>query len=161
MDPTLGEGQYLLVNKIVYLNFDPDDINMLIPFFDINRDTSMFPFHSPTRGEVVVFHFPGDKSRDYVKRVIGLPGDTVEIRQGQVIVNGKDLDEPYITFADYKSMPLRHIPTDSFFVLGDNRRASDDSRRWGLVPARNIVGRAWVRYWPLDEWNTLWVFGDR
>ena len=157
MDPTLEEGQYLLVNKLVYLNFDPKDLTTLLPFYDLKRDKTLFPFHSPSRGEVIVFRFPGDLSRDFVKRVIAVPGEAVEIRQGKVFINGEELDEPRTTTCS------RHcsltVPADSYYVLGDNRGASDDSRRWGLVPAENIIGRAWVRYWPLDAWNALWAFG--
>lgn len=161
MNPTLGEGQYLLVNKLVYLHFDPRDLSTLLPFFDLSRDTSFFPFQSPRRGEVIVFRFPGDETRDFVKRVIGVPGDTVEIRQGKVFLNEEEVVEPYITYTDSRSMPPRQVLANTYFVLGDNRGASDDSRRWGQVPAENIIGRAWVRYWPLDAWNTLWAFGSR
>ncbi len=90
--------------------------------------------------------------------MIGVPGDVVEIRRGQVFVNGEALDEPYVTHPDRGSLPPRTIPASSFFVLGDNRRASNDSRDWGPVPAENIIGRAWVSYWPLDRLNTLIAF---
>ena len=159
MDPTLGDGQYLLANKLVYLSFDPQDLRSLLPFIDVKRDKPLFPFHSPRRGEVVIFRFPGDESRDFVKRVIAIPGDTVEIREGQVFVNDEKRDEPYITHHENSSMAPAKVGSAEYFVLGDNRRASHDSRNWGPVPGRNIIGRAWLSYWPLDRLRGLQIFG--
>lgn len=158
MDPTLDEGQYLLVNKFVYFRLDPHDLNTILPFLNIQRENSLFPFHQPSRGEVIIFRFPKDPSRDFVKRVIGVPGDVVEIRRGEVFVNGQKLNEPYVTHPDRGNMAPYTVPPDSYFVLGDNRRASNDSRDWGPVPADHIIGRAWVSYWPLDRWDTLQAF---
>lgn len=162
MRPTLDDGQYLLVNKIVYTRFDTDTIDQFLPFGDdITDSDSLFPFHPPRHGEVIIFRFPKDPSRDFVKRVIGVPGDIVEIRDGQVYVNGERLYEPYIKNPDHSSMHPVRVPPDSFFVLGDNRRASNDSRDWGMVPAENVIGRAWVSYWPLEQWHTLQAFSLR
>ena len=161
MQPTLTEGQYLLVNKLVYLRLNPRNLGNLIPFVDVDRDESVFPFHPPQSGDVVIFHFPRDEERDFVKRVIGVPGDTVEIRQGRVFLNGEELDEPYITHPDQRTESLVTVPPESYFVLGDNRRASNDSRDWGFVPTQNIVGRAWVSYWPLERFHTLHAFNWR
>ena len=158
MEPTIEEGQYLLVNKLVYFRLSPQDLQNLLPFLNIERDETLFPFHPPRRGEVIIFHFPRDPSRDFVKRVIGLPGDAVEIRRGAVYVNGERLHEPYITHPSQSSVSGLRVPPDSYYVLGDNRRASNDSRDWGPVPAENIVGRAWVSYWPLDQFSTLSAF---
>ena len=158
MEPTLSTGQYLLVNKIVYFNLSPGDLKSLLPFTDVDRSEPLFAFHPPRRGEVIIFHFPRDITRDFVKRVIGVPGDEVEIRRGAVYVNGVELDEPYITHPSEASMPRLIVEPDSYFVLGDNRRASNDSRDWGAVPAENVVGRAWVSYWPLDRFHTLLTF---
>ena len=107
---------------------------------------------------MIIFHFPRDVSRDFVKRVIGLPGDDVELRRGQVFVNGLQLEEPYLTRRDKSDMDLLTVGPDEFFVLGDNRRASNDSRDWGTVPTENIVGRAWVSYWPLGQMHSLLAF---
>ena len=159
MDPTLGDGQYLLANKLVYLSLDPQDLRSLLPFIDVGRDEPLFPFRSPRRGEVVIFRFPGDESRDFVKRVIAIPGDTVDIRQGGVFLNGEKLDEPYITHHENSSMAPVKVSSGEYFVLGDNRRASHDSRNWGPVPGRNIIGRAWLSYWPLDRLRGLQIFG--
>ena len=169
MQNTLTEGQYLLVNKIVYLRLDPQTLNTFLPFVSLDEDESLFPFHPPRRGEIIIFRFPGDASRDFVKRVIGVPGDVVEIRSdSHVLVNGEELDEPYITLPDRcTKRPNRcarvpvTVPPDSYYVLGDNRSASNDSRSWGMVPAENIIGKTWVSYWPLDQIQGLNVFSRR
>ena len=158
MQPTLEEGQYVLVNKLVYLRLAPQGLSSLLPFVNSEREEVIFPFSAPSLGDVVIFHFPRDPSRDFVKRVIGVPGDVVEIKQGRVFLNGEEIDEPYVTHPDRGSMAPRSIPENSFFVLGDNRRASNDSRDWGTVPAENIIGKAWVSYWPLDRLTTLAAF---
>lgn len=158
MQPTLEEGQYLLVNKIVYFHLAPSGLRALFSFGSEEQDESVFPIRDPKRGDVIIFHFPRDESRDFVKRVIGLPGDAVEIRQGQVFVNGLKLEEPYLTRRGRSTMSLLTVGPDEFFVLGDNRRASNDSRDWGQVPTKNIVGRAWVSYWPLGQIHALRAF---
>ena len=158
MEPTLHQGQYLLVNKLVYFNLAPHDIRRLVPFVDVDRDESLFAFRPPRRGEVIIFHFPRDRSRDFVKRVIGLPGDVVEMRSGTVYVDGERMEEPYITHPSNASLSPVKVPADSYFVLGDNRRASNDSRDWGPVPAEDIVGRAWVSYWPFGQFGVLRAF---
>lgn len=158
MQPTLEEGQYVLVNKLVYLRLAPQGLSSLLPFVNSDREEVIFPFSAPSLGDVIIFHFPRDPSRDFVKRVIGVPGDVVEIKQGRVFLNGEEIDEPYVTHPDRGSMAPRSIPENSFFVLGDNRRASNDSRDWGTVPAENIIGKAWVSYWPLDRLTTLTAF---
>lgn len=158
MQPTLEEGQYVLVNKLVYLRLAPQGLSSLLPFVNSEREEVIFPFSAPSLGDVIIFHFPRDPSRDFVKRVIGVPGDVVEIKQGRVFLNGEEIDEPYVTHPDRGSMAPRSIPENSFFVLGDNRRASNDSRDWGTVPAENIIGKAWVSYWPLDRLTTLAAF---
>ncbi len=158
MNPTLEEGQYLLVNKILFFRLAPQDVDTFLPFASDDEENSLFAFRSPELGDVIIFHFPRDPSRDFVKRVIGVPGDTVEIDQGQVMINGQLLDEPYITRADRGSMDPLTVGHDAYFVLGDNRRASNDSRDWGTVPSANVVGRAWVSYWPPDAIRSLQAF---
>ena len=161
-DPGLEEGQYLLVNKIVYFHLGPtgkpNDWRRLLPFGSVEPGESVFPVRDPQRGDVIIFHYPRDVSRDFVKRIIGLPGETVEIQRGQVIVNGSDVEEPYLISRDKRSMSLLTVEPDAFFVLGDNRRASNDSRDWGTVPTKLIVGRAWVSYWPLGQLHSLLAF---
>lgn len=157
MEPTLEEGQYLLVNKLVYFHFDPRGLAAFLPFLSEDGELAVFPFHAPSRGEVIIFRFPRNPSRDFVKRVIGMPGDVVEIHRGQLFINGEAVEEPYITYRDLDNMEPVRVPPDSYFVLGDNRRASNDSRDWGAVPADHIIGRAWVSYWPLGRWHTLGI----
>ena len=107
----------------------------------------------------MVFKYPVDPQRDFVKRIVGLPGDVIEVRDGVVIVNGTSLSEPYVRNRDmftltestvFPKIPFT-VPKDSFFVMGDNRPNSQDSRFWGFVPKQNVRGPAFVRYWPLDR----------
>lgn len=155
MRPTFEGGEFLLVNKLVYLRLQPQSLVELLPFVDIAREQTIFPFHPPQRGEVIIFKFPKDESRDFVKRVIGLPGDSVEIIRGQLFVNGKHLDEPYITNRDNRTFNPVVVPFEHYYVLGDNRLSSDDSRSWGAVPLENVIGRAWVTFWPLNRLHGL------
>lgn len=155
MEPTLQPGERVLVNKLVYLRLDVGALARAIPLLPWDEDLRFEPFHSPRRGEIVVFRFPMDPSRDFIKRVIAGPGDTVEMRRGKVLVNGKLLEESYIQQNDPFDLAPTLIPPDRYFVLGDNRRISMDSRDWGLVPRENIVGKAWLVYWPLLEMSML------
>jgi signal peptidase I len=126
MSPELADGERILVNKFIYY---VDDIE---------------------RGDVVVFWYPEDPNLSFIKRVVALPGETVEIRAGEVYINGRHLDEPYVSAdnADHRSFPAQEIRPGHFFVLGDNRKGSNDSRSWGLVPERYIYGKAILRLWP-------------
>ncbi len=105
------------------------------------------------RGDLVVFHFPLDPSQSYIKRVIGLPGDSVEIDGGEVLVNDRKLDEPYVPedYRDRLSLPKEAVPAGHYFVLGDHRNSSSDSRMWGFVDRAEIYGKAVFVYWPLDR----------
>ena len=108
----------------------------------------------PQRGDVVVFHVDPDSDL-LIKRVIGLPGDRVEIRSGQVIINGDLLDEPYITRPTYGDYGPVDVPPLHIFVLGDNRGFSNDSRAFGALPLDSIIGRAWISYWPPGQWGVV------
>lgn len=108
-------------------------------------------FHSPVRGDIVVIKRPQGRSDPLIKRIIALPGETVEIHDGHVYINGELLDEPYITQPTLGAMAARLVPEEHVFVLGDNRNASNDSRAFGMVPFDDIIGRAWFKYWPVDE----------
>lgn len=131
MEPNFHDGQFLLVNKLQYL------------------------FGHPTRGDVIIFHYPANPKKNYIKRVIGLPGEKVQVVAGKVFVNGARVQEPYpYNFADYDWGPIT-IGPDEYFVLGDNRPESSDSHSWGMLPAKNIVGKAWVSYWPPNEWGLV------
>lgn len=129
----LHDGERILVNKFIY-RFEPIE-----------------------RGDVVVFWYPDDPDVSFIKRVIGRPGDVVEIRHGVVHVNGTALLEPYVApeNADGRSMPAQRVREGHYFVLGDNRRGSNDSRSWGLVPRRYIYGKAFIRIWPLQKFGRI------
>ncbi len=157
MEPTLRSGQYLLVNKAAYWSFDATNVLQFLPS-QSNRSEPprrVFPFGEPQRGDIVVFMYPVDPSRDFIKRIIGLPGDQVAIKQGAVYVNGQQLVEPYLQTVPQYDLPEQIVPPGQYFVLGDNRNSSSDSHVWGMVPKDNIVGKALLCYWPPDEWGFL------
>jgi signal peptidase I len=131
MMPTLKEGEYLIINKLSYYLDEPD------------------------RGDIVVLHYPRDRSREYIKRVIGLPGDRVEISNGQVSVNGIVLQEPYLAANPVYGTQSWVVPADHYFVMGDNRNNSSDSRDWSFLPRSDIVGKAAVIYWGIEDWGLV------
>ncbi len=130
MTPTLQNGEFVLVNRLSY------------------------QFGSPTRGDLIVFRSVNQPDWDLIKRVVGIPGDTIAISSGRVVVNGTPLVEPYI-----KAEPLYAghwtVPQGYLFVLGDNRNNSEDSHVWGLLPLRNVIGKALLIYWPPPEWAMI------
>jgi signal peptidase I len=130
MKPTLVPGEFLLVNKLAY------------------------KFSDMSRGDIVVFHYPPQPSEDYIKRLVGLPGDDVRINNGKVFVNKLPLTEPYIMAAPAYDGEWQ-VPAGSIFVLGDNRNSSSDSHVWGFVPVENIMGKAIVIYWPIQNAHVL------
>jgi signal peptidase I len=131
MQPTLYAGDFIIVNKLAYR------------------------LGEPGRGDVIIFHYPPDPNREpYIKRVIGLPGEMVRVERGKVYVNNVLLKEPYISAAPSYEGSWR-VPEDSLFVLGDNRNSSSDSHSWGMVPLKNVIGKAEVVYWPPTEWQVL------
>lgn len=119
----------------------------------INKFTYRLGLENIAAGDTVVFLFPGDRSKSYIKRVIGVPGDEVEVREGQVYRNGELLPEPYVPeeFRDRISAPRIRVPKGQYYVMGDHRSASNDSRSWGTVPASLIYGKAVFVYWPIDR----------
>jgi signal peptidase I len=148
MLPTLQIGDHLLVSKFLY--------GIKLPF----KGTVLVPLKKIGQGDVVVFRFPKDRSVDYIKRVIGTPGDTVEIRDKKVIVNGKPIVDSHAhisstTILDTKSSPRDNmgpilVPEDRIFVMGDNRDNSYDSRFWGFVDQKDVLGKAFILYWSWD-----------
>jgi signal peptidase I len=130
MVPTLHDGELVIVSKLHYV------------------------LGEPRREDVIVFHLPQDPEQEYIKRVIGLPGDHIEISNGEVRVNGELLDEPYLDYAPVYSGSW-DVPPDSLFVLGDNRNNSSDSHEWGPVPLDYVVGKALLVYWPPDAWRLI------
>lgn len=159
MVPTLNEGQYIIANKIIYSRVSTDTLASFLPFIQPSGEAgSLYTFHPPEHGEIIIFNFPPDQSRDLVKRVIGLPGDTIEIQSGHVIRNGEPIEEPYVVNKDSRTYDPVEVPENSYYVLGDNRRSSSDSRDWGFLSDEHVVGRAWVSYWPADRIGVLQVF---
>jgi signal peptidase I len=104
---------------------------------------------------VIVFHYPLDTSKDFIKRIIGLPGDTIRVDSTHIWVNNVELKEPYISQASNPQGQVWKVPANEYFVLGDNRPQSDDSRVWGFVPKYDIVGKAVMVYWPVSDWQFI------
>jgi signal peptidase I len=163
MEPNLHTGQYILVNKLVYFHFDLNAPLRLLPGRGDLPAKVVYPFHMPRRGEVVVFEYPKDQSKDYIKRVIGLPGDVVEVREGKVFINGVQLDEPYLQGMVTtcrtgdpcgEGKPFT-VPPGAIFVMGDNRPNSSDSREWAELPLDRVIGKAWLSYWPREQWGVI------
>ena len=149
MEHSLDNGELVLVSRLSYLDIPVDGIARPLAVFDHGKDGVLEPFGGPKRGDVIVFHAVDNSNRFLVKRVIGLPGDTVELRRGVLYSNGKLVDEhTYITLPDTFNLTPEKVPAGRYFVLGDNRPGSSDSRYWGFLPRQNIVGRAVVSYWP-------------
>jgi signal peptidase I len=117
--------------------------------------TAVYHFTDPQRGDVVILHPPIDPQRSFVKRIIGLPGDTVAVRNGKVYINNVPLNEPYIKEAPRYPLAPFTVPADNYFVLGDNRNNSTDSHYGWTVTRENIVGEVWLRYWPFNDWGIV------
>ncbi|MFB3886810.1 MAG: signal peptidase I [Thermodesulfobacteriota bacterium] len=148
MEPTLQVGDHILVNKFIY--------GITIPFTELK----LFQFKKPKRGDIVVFIYPRDHSKDFIKRVIGLEGEKVEIIHGKIYINDKLIDDPWGQYSE-KSNWARYlqpterygpeiVPKNSLFVLGDNRDNSQDSRFWGFVNVNAVKGKAFIIYFSLD-----------
>lgn len=152
MLPTLLIGDHLLVTKFLY--------GVRIPYTDIR----LLRLREPRRGDIVVFAFPQDDSKDFIKRIVGEPGDTVEVRGKKVLINGEPLDDSWGTWSDSRLLPPTAgkrdffgpvtVPEDSYFVMGDNRDQSLDSRFWGFVEDARIRGKAFILYWSWDSEHT-------
>ena len=158
MNPQLTNNDRVLVNKAVYTEIDAARVSRYIPGLEAEEGEVWHPFDEPTYGDVIVFRFPRDPQQNFVKRIIGLPGDRIRFEDGAVFVNSLPLDEPYVMKENATTVPLRGewlVPEDAYYVLGDNRARSDDSRNWGTVPRDHVVGKVWVAYWPLTSFATL------
>jgi len=146
MRMTLQEGDLILVNKFIY--------GAKVPFLNFYLPA----VREPKRGDVMVFVYPEDKKKDFIKRLVGLPGETVEIKGGSIYINDKPADDPifkqiyYYNRGDFAAEGQKiTVPKDSYFVLGDNSVSSKDSRYWGFVPKNNLLGQAMVIYWPIHR----------
>lgn len=133
MEPNFHSGEYLITDRWHYL------------------------FGEPQRGDAVILRFPGDPEHTkYIKRIIGLPGEKVEIKDGKVYINNRQLAEPYLPDKTITSPDLiRLLGDEDYFLLGDNRDNSSDSRVWGVCPKRDLIGKAWFVFWPLDSWGKV------
>ncbi len=131
MQNTLQNGQYVLVNKTAYI------------------------FHAPERGDIIVFHQPNKPDRDLIKRVIGLPGDKITMDSTNVWVNGVELQDPYVFEPGNPNTGPITVSANNYFVLGDHRKVSEDSRYFGQVPKDDIVGKAVLVDWPINQWHIL------
>jgi len=127
MEPTLHTNQRLVVEKVSY------------------------KLHLPHRGDVVVIHLPDHSRELLIKRVIALPGETIEVKNGGVYINGERLNEPYLSVETNGTYGPFTVPPNHIFVMGDNRGASNDSRSFGPIPIDQVVGRAWISYWPFED----------
>src|SRR6185369_13270566 len=153
-------GTAILIVIFLYQPVKVEGTSMLPELKDQERifvNKFVYRFEKISRRDIVVFWYPRDPSKSFIKRIIGLPGDTVEIRSGTVYVNGEPLDEPYLVpeFADKRTMPQRNVDLGYYFVMGDDRKFSSDSRVWGLVPEKYIYGKAVFRYWPVSQIGSL------
>ncbi|MFO7718013.1 MAG: signal peptidase I [Thermodesulfobacteriota bacterium] len=146
---TLQIGDHLLVNKFVY--------GVQAPFTDF----TVIPVSDPEFQDIIVFEFPEDPSKDFIKRIIGLPGDTIEVRDKDVYRNEEKLQEPYVQHTDSSIVPRRDnfgpvtVPEGKYFVMGDNRDESYDSRFWGFVDQETIKGQAWIIYWSWEGFDDI------
>ncbi len=131
MEPTLQNGQFMVVNKLAYR------------------------LHPPQRGDIIVLKDPEGIERKLIKRIVGLPGEKLEIREGVVSIDGQPLKEPYIVDPGLDNEGQTVIPPGEYFVMGDNRTNSSDSRTWGLLPRADIIGKAWLTYWPPSLWGVV------
>ena len=137
MEPNLHEGQRILINKVVY------------------------KFHEPERGDIIVFPSPGNPDEEYIKRIIGLPGEVVETKDGIVYIHQPDGNVLTLDEDEYIANPAKNdflsntIPPENYFVLGDNRNNSIDSRHGWTVPCQDIVGKAWLSIWPMSDWGLV------
>lgn len=157
MMPSLQNNEMLLVNRNAYFNFDTWALVDWLPLVEHDDKNVVYPFDPPKRGDIIVFDAPVEGAdKPYIKRVIGLAGETVEIHDNGVYINGEQLDEEYLggelTYCgrEGQSCPTVTVPEGSVLVLGDNRNNSSDSRSFGTVDVDRIIGKAWVTYWPRD-----------
>ncbi|HPX55631.1 MAG TPA: signal peptidase I [Syntrophales bacterium] len=149
MKPTLQIGDHILVNKFIY--------GVKVPFL---RNT-IIPVGDPKRDDIVVFIYPQDRSKDFIKRVIGVSGDTIEIKNKQIYLNGKPYNDRYGVYVDQyiipgslqprDNLPPVTVPPNAIFVMGDNRDQSYDSRFWGVVDLKDVMGKAFIIYWSWDR----------
>ncbi|NQV07756.1 signal peptidase I, partial [bacterium] len=152
MFPTLEVGDHIFVNKFIYGLRVPLATYLRIPM----EKSKFLTWGRVDRGEVVVFVYPKDESKDFIKRVVAVGGETIEIRQNQVFIDGASIDEPYLNEGTRMGAfgPVT-VPEGHLFVMGDNRNQSQDSRRFGTISESEVIGRAFVTVWPPSRWTGL------
>ncbi len=131
MKPNVSPGERLIINKVVY------------------------NLHEPERGDVIVFHPPNNRRADFIKRIIALPGETIEVKDGVVYIDGDQMVEPYIKQRPKYTLSRQKVPENEYFVLGDNRNNSNDSHNGWTVPQEKIIGKAWLSIWPPPQWGVV------
>ena len=165
MSPNVEDGQFIIVNKAAYRRVNIKPISDWLWFLDRDKDGYVEPFGEPQRGEVIVFNRDADPGRNFIKRVIGMPGETIEVcgqgnrtsdlcqgaESGAVFIDGTRLDESYLPRLGNRGVPSTHIQPGNYFVFGDERVNSFDSRAWGMLPRENIIGKAWFSYFPFGD----------
>ena len=155
MLPRLESFDRVLVSKVALASIDVARASRWIPGLNGQEGHRWYPFGEPSYGDVVVFKWPRDERQNFVKRIIGVPGDTIRIDAGVVYRNGAIIDEPYVERDSRETLAERRIAEGAYYVLGDNRAQSDDSRHRGSVPEENIIGQVWLAYWPMGNFATL------
>ena len=157
MEPTLETAQYLLISKASYFHIEGTPFDRFLP--TTHQGSTDYLFGGPQRGDVVVFRAPTQPDKDFIKRIIGLPGDTILVKNGVVIINGTPLEEAYIHYPATYTYPFdgqpKQVPDANYFVLGDNRPNSSDSHLGWFVPVDNLIGKAWISYWPPTDWGLM------
>jgi len=153
-------GTAILIVVFLYQPVKVEGTSMLPELVDQERifvNKFVYRIEKIARKDIVVFWYPLDPTKSYIKRVIGMPGDVVEVRRGVVYVNDMALSEPYVDpeFMDYRTYPSVYVESGHYYVLGDHRNQSNDSRMWGLVPEKYIYGKAVFRYWPVNKMGSL------
>ncbi len=151
MEPNFHDRQFLIVNRFAYC----PGIHIEIPVVNTSLFDKTWCTGTPNRGDVVIFRYPRDPSRDFIKRVIGLPGETVEVIAGQVYINGKLMPEPFGPNPGSYNAPPITVGPDEVYVMGDNRNNSSDSHLWGPLKLNLIIGKALISYWPPQDWSIV------
>ena len=148
MEPNFHDRQFLIVNRFAYC----PGVHVEVPVVNVSLFDKTWCTRTPNRGDVIIFRYPRDPSRDFIKRVIGLPGETVEVIAGQVYINGELMPEPFGPNPGSYNAPPITVGPDEVYVMGDNRNNSSDSHLWGPLKLDHIIGKALVSYWPPKDW---------